>query len=148
MEIVKLSVWIFDRHCSSFHRRNLIQNGRTERTEDLNISTAFCISFLNLSLALTWLTSKCLSSSVSRIRHSPSLFVHALFLYLSLTIFLSRFIIRKIISISLGFPSYCFVVASVLLPPHALLITLVSPPGSVGFAVFQCINGIATLPDI
>lgn len=78
MGIVKLSVCIFNRHCSSFYRRNLIQSWRTACAEDLNLKTAFCIFFLNLSLVLPWLASQYLSFSVPRVLRSPS-FSYTLF---------------------------------------------------------------------
>lgn len=82
MGIVKLSVRIFNRHCSSFYRRNLIHSGRTACAGDLNLKTSFCI-FLNLSLALPWLASQYLSFSVPRVLRSP-FFSYTLFSFIYL----------------------------------------------------------------
>ena len=152
MGIVKLSLWIFNRHNSSFYRKNLIQNGRAECTEHLNLKACVCI-FLNLSFALPWFASKYLSFSVPRVLRSPS-FSYTLFsfIYLLWSFCLVSPFVKLYLSVypslSLGFSSYCFVVACVPPPSLALLISLVAPTDSSGLALFQCINGIETYPEI
>jgi len=160
MGILKLSVGIFNGHCSGFYRRNLIQSGVYWRIEFKDIFLYFLPEsepYLALPclampcLALPWLAFQYLSFSVPRVLRSPS-FSYTLFSFIYL--FWSFCLVSAFVKLSLSVTwfhviLFCSSLCSPsFLPSLALLISLVSPPGSFGLAVIQCINGIETYPDV